>query len=276
MLRARVITAVVLLALLWGAAAWGGAALAALLAVLVGMALYEWLRLAACGPAVSAAAAAAYGALLIGAAMLGLRVPAAANAGASVAACVAWCGLGAAVVRAERGRFRLGKAASIVLALALLSAGWIALDSLLREGVQYLISVLAVAWIADISAYFSGRALGRHKLAPRISPGKTWEGVAGALAAVAAAALLAHGVWPQAPLWSNRVLSGLAWPLALLALWAVVGLSIVGDLFESLLKRQAQVKDSGRLLPGHGGVLDRIDATLPALPAAVLIEWWAR
>jgi phosphatidate cytidylyltransferase len=165
---------------------------------------------------------------------------------------------------------------SMILAVALLSAGWMALDSLLRRGLPWLVSVLAVVWIADIAAYFTGRSLGRHKLALRISPGKTWEGVYGALAFVTVFALLVHRLWPQAQLWSNHVLSELAWPLAVAALWAVVGLSVVGDLFESLLKRQSQVKDSGRLLPGHGGVLDRIDATLPALPAAVLIDWWTR
>jgi phosphatidate cytidylyltransferase len=276
MLRTRVITAVVLLALIAGAAASGSTALLELLAVLVAVAMYEWMRLAGVGLVASTGAAVAYGVLLAGASAFDVRAPEPLVAIVSLVACILWFAAGAAIAVAERGRVRSGRAASILLAFALLSAGWVALDRLLQRGVPWLVSVLAVIWIADIAAYFTGRALGRHKLAPRVSPGKTWEGVYGALAFVTAAALVVHGLWPEARLWSNDLLSQAAWPLALAAIWALVALSIVGDLFESLLKRQAQVKDSGRLLPGHGGVLDRIDATLPALPAAVLIDWWTR
>jgi phosphatidate cytidylyltransferase len=276
MLRTRVITAVVLLALLAAAAALGATALLELLAVLVAIAMYEWIRLAGAGFATSVGAAAAYGALLAGASAFDLRPPEPVGAAVSFVACILWCAAGTAIAGAERGRFRIGRIASMMLAVALLSAGWIALDRLLHRGVPWLVSVLAVVWVADIAAYFSGRALGRHKLAPRVSPGKTWEGVYGALVLVTVAALVVHGLWPGARVWSNDLLSNLAWPIALASLWVLVALSIVGDLFESLLKRQAQVKDSGRLLPGHGGVLDRIDATLPALPAAVLIDWWTR
>ena len=276
MLRTRVITAVVLLAVIAAAAALGSTALLELLAMLVAVALYEWMRLAGVGFVPSTAAAVAYGALLAGASAFDVRAPEPVGAVLSLLACILWCAAGTAIGAAERGRFGIGRAASIILAFALLSAGWVALDRLLQRGVPWLVSVLAVVWIADIAAYFTGRALGRHKLAPRVSPGKTWEGAYGALAFVTVAALIVHGLWPQARLWSNDLLSQVAWPLALAALWALVALSIVGDLFESLLKRQAQVKDSGRLLPGHGGVLDRIDATLPALPAAVLIDWWTR
>ena len=276
MLRTRVITAVVLLALLWAAAAWSGAALLGLLALLAAVAMYEWLKLAGCTPAVASGAAAVYWAALAGTSALGLRLPVDATAGLLLVAVGAWCGLGGAVALAERGRFAIGRATSVIAAVGLLSAGWVALNSLLLRGVAWLVSLLAIVWVADIAAYFSGRALGRHKLAAHISPGKTWEGVYGALAFVTLTALAVHRLWPQARLWSNRVMTELGWPLALLCLWIVVALSIIGDLFESLLKRQAQVKDSGSLLPGHGGVLDRIDATLPALPAAVLIDWWTR
>jgi phosphatidate cytidylyltransferase len=276
MLRTRVITAIVLLALIAGAAASGRIALLEVLAMLVAVAMYEWMRLAGVGLVASIGAAVAYGALLAGGSAFDLRVSEPFGAVVSLVACVLWCAAGGAIAVAERGRFSIGRAASMMLAFALLSAGWIALDRLLQRGIAWLVSVLAVVWIADIAAYFTGRALGRHKLAPRVSPGKTWEGVYGALGFVTVAALAVHEFQPEARLWSNELLLQLAWPLAFAALWVLVALSIVGDLFESLLKRQAQVKDSGRLLPGHGGVLDRIDATLPALPAAVLIDWWTR
>jgi len=124
-----------------------------------------------------------------------------------------------------------------------------------------LLGVMAVVWTADTAAYFAGRAFGRHKLAPSISPGKTWEGVAGALLAVAAAwaalVLLVPGMDEQPG-------SGLVLVVLLAAL------SIQGDLFESWMKRLAGLKDSGRLLPGHGGLLDRVDALTSTLPLAAL------
>jgi phosphatidate cytidylyltransferase len=123
-----------------------------------------------------------------------------------------------------------------------------------------LLGFMSAIWISDTAAYFSGRAWGRHKLAPSISPGKTWEGVAGALAAVLVYALI----------WSNgsgsEARAGLLVPLLLL----LAAMGIVGDLFESLMKRQAGVKDSGNILPGHGGILDRIDALTSTLPLAIL------
>ena len=119
---------------------------------------------------------------------------------------------------------------------------------------------MAAIWISDTAAYFTGRAFGKHKLAPGISPGKTWEGVAGALVAVFIYALL----WNAFAGEKARIL--LLAPLLL----ALAVLGIVGDLFESLMKRHAGVKDSGNVLPGHGGILDRIDALTSTLPAAAL------
>ena len=120
--------------------------------------------------------------------------------------------------------------------------------------------VLVLVWIADSAAYFVGRAWGRRKLAPAISPGKTWEGVGGGLIGAALyAIILAFFTDPG------------AW-LALVATALLLGMaSIVGDLFESAVKRQAGVKDSGSVLPGHGGILDRIDSATAALPLAALV-----
>jgi phosphatidate cytidylyltransferase len=128
---------------------------------------------------------------------------------------------------------------------------------------------MAIVWVADSAAYFAGRRFGKRKLAPAISPGKTWEGVYGALIAVAVYALallpFAEGAGYSAAIVPVSVIAWVALALALMSL------SIVGDLFESQLKRNRGVKDSGKLLPGHGGVLDRIDALLAALPPAALI-----
>lgn len=123
------------------------------------------------------------------------------------------------------------------------------------------LAVMAAVWVADIAAYFVGRAFGRHKLAPLISPGKTWEGAAGALVAV-----IAYGFAVLAATGSLTRLGVAAMLAALGALMLLTAVSIAGDLFESLLKRQAGIKDSGSILPGHGGVLDRIDSLTSALP----------
>ena len=123
--------------------------------------------------------------------------------------------------------------------------------------------VLAVAWIADTGAYFAGTRWGRRKLAPAISPGKTWEGAAGGLIGAAAYAMILSFILAGAQATRMAAFVGAA---ALL-----VTVSIVGDLFESAAKRQAGVKDSGALLPGHGGVLDRIDSATAILPVAALV-----
>ncbi len=272
MLRQRVVTAVVLLIALIGALAAGRAVFAAALSLALGAAVYEWARLAAHG-----AAAARVAALAIAAALFGLEVlaewPRDGAVTAIVAvACVTWVLIGLLLLRAEHGGVRLATGVKRALGAGLLVAAWVAALQLYRDGVLMLFSAAAVVWIADIAAYFAGRAFGRRKLAPHISPGKTWSGVGGAMIAVLAIALLLAAAAPQLALFSTWLLQTLPLGAALLALALLVALSIVGDLFESLLKRQAGVKDSGRLLPGHGGVLDRIDALLPVLPAAVLLR----
>jgi phosphatidate cytidylyltransferase len=143
---------------------------------------------------------------------------------------------------------------------------WLALVRL-QQWPWVLLAVLGVVWIADIAAYFAGHVWGRRKLAPAISPGKTWEGVAGAVLGVAVYHAL---VW-------HFGFSAVAPQAAIAAMFLVVcllPLSILGDLFESWIKRKAGVKDSGRLLPGHGGVLDRIDALTATLPLAAFVVPW--
>ena len=153
---------------------------------------------------------------------------------------------------------RIAAAGFIVLVCA-----WYALY-LLQVTPGRLLALLAIVWIADTAAYFVGRRFGRHKLAPRISPGKTWEGVLGAAAAVGVYYAL---LWLIiAPGFLGEIRSA---EFALVI--AITALSIEGDLFESWMKRRAGVKDSGALLPGHGGILDRIDGVVAVLPLAALI-----
>ena len=135
---------------------------------------------------------------------------------------------------------------------------FVALYTLLRLGVAYLIVVLFIVWFADGGAYFAGKAFGRVKLAPAISPGKTWEGVVGGLALVAVLAV-GVGIW-----------QGLDIAVLLPFFLAVAAISIVGDLTVSMFKRTAGVKDSGSLFPGHGGVLDRVDSVAAASPLFAL------
>ena len=155
-----------------------------------------------------------------------------------------------------------------VVGWLVLIAAWVAIVELQARSPWLALAAMAIVWVADIAAYFTGRAFGRCKLAPSISPGKTWEGVYGALAAVAVGAVALVPLAQRAG-YAGEVSAFAVAGWLLLAL-VFVALAVTGDLFESLQKRHAGVKDSGTLLPGHGGVLDRIDALLAALPLAAL------
>jgi phosphatidate cytidylyltransferase len=149
-----------------------------------------------------------------------------------------------------------------------LIGAWVAIVELQSRSPWLVLAAMAVVWIADTAAYFTGRKFGKRKLAPSISPNKSWEGVWGGMAAVALYALLLIPFSGEAGYSGMRSLgTALAFVLFVMLLGAV---SVVGDLYESMLKRHAGVKDSGSLLPGHGGVLDRIDALLSAMPLAAI------
>jgi phosphatidate cytidylyltransferase len=162
--------------------------------------------------------------------------------------------------------------------VVLLWAAWLAIMQARLLGINFLLSVLVLVWAADIGAYFSGRGLGGRffakKLAPFISPGKTWEGVAGGAVAVFVVAQLwmvadAHMALDSISLYSRLLAMGM--PVWVVGILFMTAMSVVGDLVESLFKRSAGVKDSSNLLPGHGGVLDRVDALLPTLPLALML-----
>ena len=177
------------------------------------------------------------------------------------AAASVWWGLAAATMAAGRSEWlrRAGKFTKVLLGLLILSAAWaclVALHGSGSDGPQLLLFLLVLIWVADSAAYFAGRRWGRVKLAPEISPGKTREGVYGALAGAALCGLFLAWHRPETgPL-----------PVLVLFCMLIALISVSGDLFESLMKRQAGLKDSGQLLPGHGGMLDRIDSLTAAAP----------
>ncbi len=275
MLGQRVVTAVVLLAVLlptlFAPVVWPFAAVTLLL---IGAAGWEWARLNGC----DAPLAVATGVLL---AALGIAWLAVAGMPA-LPALLWWCALATwalggayALRKGVSGWPALARPLRWLIGVAALAVAWLALAEAKSHGVNFLLSVFALVWVADIAAYFGGRALGRRKLAPAISPGKSWEGVFSGMAGVA----LLAGVWVavehRRTVDSSSLYTHLLERVGVLGLAAGVAflaaMSVVGDLFESLVKRAAGAKDSSGLLPGHGGVLDRVDALLPVFPLALAL-----
>lgn len=257
MLKQRVITAVILLPLVVGVLLTGPAWLVeVLLAIGMLLAAREWAPLAGFSGRGWALAYSVLAALLAAAGMVGIRQSSVLPA-ILVVACIWWLlALGLILWRPHLPAWLAGCAGLLAIVPA-----WLAILQLYQDAVygpQWLVFLLALVWAADIGAYFAGRAFGRHKLAPQVSPGKTWEGLAGGL--VLALLVGAAGAW-----WFVQPLPNL---LALVILVTLA--SVVGDLTESLFKRRAGVKDSSSLLPGHGGVLDRLDSLLAAAPLFVL------
>ncbi len=274
MLKQRVITAVVLLAVLLPVLVWRDSTpFAVVTAGLMGAAAWEWSRLNACPPALAVLAGGVVGALPLavwwglGSAPWPLALGTVVTAGWAL-------GLTVALRRGVDDWGRWPVPARLLFGWLALACAWWALVALHARGPLMLLSVLLLVWVADIAAYFGGRAWGRRRLAPRISPGKSWEGAwsgAAAVLGLAAGWVGLASAWPPARAALYPVLVQSGWALAIPVLLGLTALSVAGDLFESLVKRSAGVKDSSGLLPGHGGVLDRIDALLPVLPVALTV-----
>ena len=158
-----------------------------------------------------------------------------------------------------------------IIGLIILPATWFALVFLRELGLIFLLSSITLVWVADIGAYFIGKAFGKHKLAVNISPGKSIEGALGGLVLCYLYALLCVLYLPLGDTLFGAWAIRFGWVPMFLMVTVLVALSVFGDLFESQLKRLAGVKDSSHLLPGHGGVLDRVDALLPTMPIAALL-----
>ncbi len=270
MLKQRIITALLLAPLaLWGIWALPHPVFAVTIGIIMAMAGWEWSRM--CGLA-AAPSRGLYTALLV--LLMGGAWPllSAGNWPLTILiiALMWWSVALLSVLGFPQGAgmWQRSAVARGVAGMLILMPAWVALVLLHRHfGPGYVILLMFVVWGADTGAYFAGRAWGRHKLAPRVSPGKTWEGVAGG-------AVLALLVALASTFWLDPI-GSYAGFLALTL--AAVMISILGDLTESLFKRVADIKDSGGLLPGHGGVLDRIDSLTAAGPLFVLgLLWLAR
>lgn len=270
MLKTRVITALVLMALLLPSLFYlSQAAWALLVAGFVGIAAWEWGALL--GKSSLWRVVIGIMTALICAA-ISLIDPNALGAGEAVAymparswvlisygiAAVFWC---LVMPLWLKNKWSLSGVAGILVGAVVLFPTWLAMVQLRSLGAGVLLSIFAVVWMADIAAYFSGKAFGKHKLAPTISPGKTWEGAIGAGVGVIVYGLVIRQIVAQ---------DLLPLPLWIVVLVGVTAVSIVGDLYESLLKRKAGIKDSSNILPGHGGVLDRIDSLTSTLPVVAL------
>jgi phosphatidate cytidylyltransferase len=275
MLKQRVITALVLVAIMFAAlAAESRWPFALVTLLLLAAGAWEWGRLNQAAPALALGLGALLALAGLGALFGGWR-DAAPPALWWVAAAL-WLAGGAAVLRRGPPHWPHTPAAlRWAIGFVFLWAAWLALIHARAVGINFMLSMLCLVWMADIAAYFGGRAFGKHKLAPSISPGKSWEGVWSGMAGV----LLLAVVWVlldrrfgfDGPSLYSRLLAQFGWVGTTLALVALCGLSVMGDLIESLVKRAAGAKDSSRLLPGHGGVLDRVDALLPVMPVTLAL-----
>lgn len=278
MLKQRVVTALALLVCFLPALFWyDPPPFCGLMLLLIAAGAWEWSRLNGYRHATSVAAALACAALCLASWVLGwLTRPLPWLwwlAGAVWVLGGAWLLRGgvSAWSKLDR-RLRLGTG------IALLWVAWLAAAQARMVGPNFLLSVLALVWVADISAYFSGRAWGGRlatgKLAPSISPGKSWEGVWGGLVGVLLVALIWRWIdsyWALSVPSLYTHLSRRGLPMLIIGVIFLAAMSVVGDLLESLVKRSAGVKDSSGLLPGHGGVLDRLDALLPAMPLSMML-----
>lgn len=274
MLKQRIITALLLMAVLLPALFYPSSEPFVLLSLLLMVAGgWEWARLNACAPTMAKAVGLGLGLVLLAFWLLG---------GLEqtwrpvwLVSSLVWVGLAVVMLRRGVAGWSVWPAAiRLGLGLLLLACAWLALVQARQLGVGFLLSVLSLVWMADIAAYAGGRAFGRRKLAPTLSPGKSWEGVVSGLAGVL---LLGLGwrwfdgqqLTDQPSLFTR--LQTLGELVSWLAVIGLAAMSVVGDLLESLVKRSAGMKDSSQLLPGHGGVLDRVDALLPVLPLAMML-----
>ena len=278
MLKQRVITALVLLAILLPAVFYPTPhAFIAVALIMIAAAAWEWGKLNQCSQIGSLALGAVCATVCLLSWYVGL--PYQSLAIVWVFAGGAWVVMGAWLLNGGvKAWTSVPQTLRLVGGMVALWVAWVAVAQARVAGINFLFSVLVLVWVADISAYFAGRALGgrffSRKLAPSISPGKTWEGACGGMLGVVICAFVWRGVDSSESAWAASIYTLLADvhpTFMVLGVLFLASMSVVGDLVESLFKRSAGVKDSSNLLPGHGGVLDLVDALLPILPLAMML-----
>ena len=279
MLKQRVITALVMLLVLLPALFYPSPVpFCGVAMILLAAAAWEWGRLVGCGHVASLGLGVACALMCLASWVAGWLNQDMPRLWALVGGL--WVLLGAWMLRGGVTAWsNTSRAVRLLGGLLALWLAWLAVAQARVIGVNFLLSVMSLVWAADIFAYFAGRMWGgrfsRGKLAPSISPGKSWEGVWGGMVGVVALACAwrwadAGGGVAVPSLFSLAYARG--WWLMLITALFMAAMSVVGDLVESLVKRSAGVKDSSGLLPGHGGVLDRVDALLPTLPLAMMLQ----
>ena len=272
MLIQRIVTAVVLLAVLIASLYVSNTAFELVIGAGFAMTLAEWLLIAKFKRLSAYLISGVYFVAMVAFSVSGVTPAGAWFIGLELAVTCVWMAILAVVTAARETGFGVRRSSSVCMALTFVPAAWLAVVWLVREGGwPLMLSVFALVWLADICAYFSGMAFGKHRMAPAISPKKTWEGAVGAVVCVFAAAWMASIFATSETVFTNRIFAAVGPVVGFGFVLVLVAVSIAGDLFESALKRQAGVKDSGTLLPGHGGFYDRLDAALAVLHASVAL-----
>lgn len=289
MLKQRVITAIVLLLILIGSYMLGPVAFAGVMAIAFILAQWEWLKLSGLNSIISALIAVVVGgsaAAITYLVSLDLQVINHASqeyqqlyanlSGMFVmyltVITLLWVGISIRVFFARKTGLPVNRVVVGITGVFFPPAAWLAFVAMYATfGISMVISLLAIVWVADIMAYFTGMAFGKHRMSPAISPKKSWEGVAGGMLSVMLLGLLFAWFAPEIKTIPGVIVESMGVVVWIIIAYILVSLSIVGDLFESALKRQAGIKDSSNLLPGHGGFYDRLDAMMPTLPAGFLL-----
>lgn len=289
MLKQRVITAIVLLLILIGSYMLGPVAFAGVMAIAFILAQWEWLKLSGLNSIISALIAVVVGgsaAAITYLVSLDLQVINHASqeyqqlyanlSGMFVmyltVITLLWVGISIRVFFARKTGLPVNRIVVGITGVFFPPAAWLAFVAMYATfGISMVISLLAIVWVADIMAYFTGMAFGKHRMSPAISPKKSWEGVAGGMLSVMLLGLLFAWFAPEIKTIPGVIVESMGAIAWIIIAYILVSLSIVGDLFESALKRQAGIKDSSNLLPGHGGFYDRLDAMMPTLPAGFLL-----